>query len=159
MIDQKVNIDIKTTTPTNNTALKSENSSQEDKNPSPNAQLYQKLLKLVSESNESSPQLSFQMNTLLSNPNIKTQLKKLHSQLLQNPNEYIPKLETILQNDSKNNNADGSKQKRNPSVDKSDKTNPKSESDCQINNKTVLINKKQDVNYSMITTGPISKNN
>ena len=156
MINQKVNIDIKTT-PNNNMAPRSENSNQENKNPSPNAQLYQKLLKLVSESNESSPQLSFQMSTLLSNPNIKTQLKKLHNQLLQNPNEYIPKLETILQNDSKNN--DSSTQKRNPSVDRSDKTNPKPESDCQINNKTVLIHKKQDVNYSMITTGPVSKNN
>lgn len=36
------------------------------------------------------------MHTLLSNPNIKAQLKQLHSQLLKNPNQYLPQLENIL---------------------------------------------------------------
>ena len=63
---------------------------------SPNAQLYQKLLKLISSSSSYSEQINSQMNTLLANPNIKAQLKQLHSQLLKNPNQYLPQLENIL---------------------------------------------------------------
>lgn len=62
---------------------------------SPNVQLYQKLLHLVS-ADFSSSQLSSQMSTLLSNPNIRARLKQLHVQLLQDPNQYWPKLESIL---------------------------------------------------------------
>ena len=65
---------------------------------SPNAQLYQKLQSLVSNSSFDQPndQISLQVNKLLSNPNIKQQLKQLHTQLLENPNQYLPQLETIL---------------------------------------------------------------
>ena len=63
---------------------------------SPNAQLYQKLLKLISSSSSYSEQINSQMNTLLANPNIKAQLKQLHTQLLKNPNQYLPQLENIL---------------------------------------------------------------
>jgi hypothetical protein len=63
---------------------------------SPNAQLYQKLLKLISSSSSYSEQINSQMSTLLANPNIKAQLKQLHSQLLKNPNQYLPQLESIL---------------------------------------------------------------
>lgn len=72
-------------------------------NPSPNALLYQKLLELVSTSADLANQneLSTQMSTLLSNPNIKARLKQLHTQLLKDPNEYWPKLENILLDDSK----------------------------------------------------------
>lgn len=72
-------------------------------NPSPNAVLYQKLLELVSTSADLANQseLSTQMSTLLSNPNIKARLKQLHTQLLKDPNEYWPKLENILLDDSK----------------------------------------------------------
>lgn len=63
---------------------------------SPNAQLYQKLLKLISSSSSYSEQINSQMNALLSNPNIKAQLKQLHSQLLKNPSQYLPQLENIL---------------------------------------------------------------
>lgn len=72
-------------------------------NPSPNALLYQKLLELVSNSADLANQseLSSQMNTLLSNPNIKARLKQLHTQLLKDPNEYWPKLENILLDDTK----------------------------------------------------------
>ncbi|RNA26689.1 hypothetical protein BpHYR1_030289, partial [Brachionus plicatilis] len=64
---------------------------------SPNAQLYHKLLKLVSDSvNLSDSELSSQFNVLMSNGHIRTRLKQLHTQLLQDPNHYWPKLEKIL---------------------------------------------------------------
>jgi hypothetical protein len=77
--------------------------SRTSSNASPNALLYQKLLELVSNSADLANQneLSTQMNTLLSNPNIKARLKQLHTQLLKDPNEYWPKLENILLDDSK----------------------------------------------------------
>jgi hypothetical protein len=64
--------------------------------PSPNTQLYQKLLHLVSNSSEYSSQITSQMSTLLLNPNIRAHLKKLHMQLLEDPDHYLPQLESIL---------------------------------------------------------------
>lgn len=64
---------------------------------SPNALLYHKLLKLVSDSvNLSDSELSSQFNVLMNNPHIRSRLKQLHMQLLQDPNHYWPKLEKIL---------------------------------------------------------------
>lgn len=64
---------------------------------SPNALLYHKLLKLVSDSvNLSDSELSSQFNVLMNNAHIRTRLKQLHTQLLQDPNHYWPKLEKIL---------------------------------------------------------------
>ncbi len=71
---------------------------------SPNTQLYQKLLHLVSHSTYQSNEIMSNMNTLLSNPNIITQVKKLHSQLLKDPNQYLPQLENIIHSSFNNQN-------------------------------------------------------
>lgn len=63
---------------------------------SPNTQLYQKLLHLVSHSTYPSNEIMSNMSTLLSNPNIISQVKKLHTQLLKDPNQYLPQLENII---------------------------------------------------------------
>jgi hypothetical protein len=62
---------------------------------SPNGHLYHKLLRLVSNSTDYSEAIASQMDTLLANPNIKSQLKKLHMQLLQDPDQYLKQLEHI----------------------------------------------------------------
>ena len=62
----------------------------------PNAALYQKLLQLVSMSSTYGDQVNSQMNDLLSNPEIRLQLRQLHTQLLKNPNQFLPKLEALL---------------------------------------------------------------
>jgi hypothetical protein len=73
-----------------------------------NALLYEKLMNLVSDSSIdlSNEQMSVQINRLLSNPNIKHQLKQLHSQLLANPSHYLPQLENILLSGSSSNSVD-----------------------------------------------------
>lgn len=66
-------------------------------NRSPNSQLYEKLLKMISDSSDLN--LTYEMNSLLTNPVIKSRLKRLHQQLLQNPNHLLPKFESIIKND------------------------------------------------------------
>jgi hypothetical protein len=64
-----------------------------------NTQLYHQLVKLLSNptpGSENNPLISTQIEALLANPKIKGQLKQLHSQLLQNPDLYIPQLEQIV---------------------------------------------------------------
>ena len=66
---------------------------------SPNTQLYHQLVKLLSNptpGSENNLLISSQIEALLANPKIKSQLKQLHSQLLQNPDLYIPQLEQIV---------------------------------------------------------------
>ncbi|CAF0750145.1 unnamed protein product [Brachionus calyciflorus] len=118
---------------------------------SPNAQLYQKLLKLVSDSVDlTDSEISKQMSTLLSNPHIKTRLKQLHSQLLQDPNQYWPKLESILLFD--NPGKDSFKLQNLPSLQKKlqnvihdlvDLKKYYSESSASINNNNTILNNKQ----------------
>jgi hypothetical protein len=63
---------------------------------SPNTVLYQQLLKLLS-NNSNAPQMSeAEINCLLAKPKIREQLKQLHTQLLQNPDLYLPQLEQVI---------------------------------------------------------------
>ncbi len=67
-------------------------------NSSPNAVLYQKLLRMISSSNDMGV-MSSQMSSLLANPVVKERLQRLHQQLLLNPGHFLPKFENIIRSD------------------------------------------------------------
>lgn len=74
-----------------------------------NTQLYHKLLEILSNSNQTTnnnANLGVNVDSLLSNPKIKDQLRQLHTQLLENPDIYIPQLEQIVSANSATNSID-----------------------------------------------------
>lgn len=58
--------------------------------------LYQKLIELVTKPDKTSAKWNSEMHQLLSIPEIKIQLRQLHRQLSEKPDQFLPKLQEIL---------------------------------------------------------------
>ena len=59
--------------------------------------LYQKLLELISSTSIQNEKINSELDSLLSNPEIKNKLMQLHQELLKNPNQYLMQIENFLQ--------------------------------------------------------------